>query len=319
MNILPHKSWHVRTKKNIARVRADEKKAAEEEKEQKRRIELANSEARVNLLRERSKRPRTETETSHAGGSTHDEHVNFFKEVEDGKYQSTAENADHVKEQKAEKEKYEKSIGYLTYLGQDTNESLRKKDWYETVPDRTDKRNEDGSIIEVNLKSKLLNDPLMLIHKYVGSSSSSLPKAEKVESPQKNKEIAKYESVLSESIKNYRMKKKKRKHSTSSTSSRDSSTKKHKKKKSKKHKKHKKHSSDSTSSSDEELNRLKQQKLELLRQERLQREKIEREKAENLLRKLRGETEPKQQPQVKTFKQKYNSQFNPDIARQNQD
>lgn len=170
MNILPKKRWHVRTKENIARVRRDEAQAAEEEKAIQERAQLAEREARRQLLLQRS---RNKSGTSETISSNTEEptttpssseiisaHVNFFTELEEGTAELKQTNKEHDKELKEEKEKYEKQIGYLTYLGQDTNEALGKKSWYEVLPERYKEEK-----VEVNLKSKVRDDPLAVIKK----------------------------------------------------------------------------------------------------------------------------------------------------------
>jgi hypothetical protein len=292
------------------------------------------------LLRERAQksRPATEPITSLSNTSTdistsakfdNHEHVNFFSDLENGKYASTKVNAERVEEKKQEQEKYEKQIGYLTYLGQDTNEINKTKDWYDKIPERGEKFDNEGKKIEVNLKSKLIHDPMTLFQKYVGVS---LPKNEtitKEKSSEKiidTKQLSKYESVLLHSSHH---KRKSIKRKSSKKHKKEKKSRKEKKKKHKKEKKSRRKSSSSSSSSsssdsdedDEEARLLQKQKLDVLRKERLERERIERQKEENLLKKLRGETiEPEKKPDERPHvKQKYNSQFNPEIARQNQD
>lgn len=209
----------------------------------------------------------------------------------------------------------------MTYLGQDTNEVTGKRDWYDVAPKRSETFDESGKKVEVNLKSKLLYDPMKVIERYVGRSLKSLPSSSKAEVPP----LKKYEPIINSSFKKH----KKRRRSLSSSSEKPS--KRHKKSKKKKHKKEKRRSkpppSSDETSEDEEQRILQKQKLEKLRAERIQREKVERARADSLLAKLRGDPEPEEKPKTTTeasqqprpVKQKYNSQFNPDIARQNYD
>lgn len=241
-------------------------------------------------------------------------------------------------EKRLEQEKYEKQIGYLTYLGQDTNEANKTRSWYDVVPKRRASLDEAGEQIEIGLKSKHLHDPM---HRFVGKSSFSknatnttattkttttMTTASKDMEPKK----LDYQSILSsrgrsktpDHRRSDRKKSKKRKRSKSPKSPK-------KKKKSKKNKKHKrKHSSDDDDDSDDEEIRAKAKRdmLQKLREQRLQREMEEktktteflREKFPSLLPPEKKVEEPKEvESRGPIMKRKYNSQFNPYLAKQN--
>ncbi|XP_056458441.1 leukocyte receptor cluster member 1 isoform X2 [Gadus chalcogrammus] len=138
MNILPKKSWHVRNKDNIERVRKDEAQAAEEELEAKRRVERAEREARTEFLRNKSRAAlqlehggkteelsgpgRKDEETSGRGIKVEEtsgpsgilEHLNLFP-LEDSSEKKG--NEEYLKDKKDEKEKQERAIGLLVSLG----------------------------------------------------------------------------------------------------------------------------------------------------------------------------------------------------------
>ncbi|CAG9818196.1 unnamed protein product [Phaedon cochleariae] len=296
MNILPKKRWHVRTRENIARVRRDEAKAAEEEQSRQERIKLAEREARRAFLLNKNK------DSSHKNPPDEDKntlqaqagHINFFQELEQGIADSKKRNHEHDKEQKEEREKYEKQIGYLTYLGQDTNEALGKKSWYDIAPNRNEIKG------ETDLKCKLREDPLQTIKKHTGY------KKKQVEPKFVDRTSTK--PTFNQSLIN----KSEYRENSSCKMPEKSVLNKHKHK-------------TSCSSDNSEGGSPKKQKtdtihqnLQILRMKRLEREKEERKKANLLLSKLKKtQSVEEESPKPETFQAKYNSQFNPHIARQN--
>ncbi|EDX13497.1 leukocyte receptor cluster member 1 homolog [Drosophila simulans] len=291
MNILPKKRWHVRTKENIARVRRDQAAAAAEEKVRQEKLEFAESEARINFLRRQSGLPEKVSKESREEPECSTETTKGVDLFADYKARVKTTNKDLEKEQKEEQEKYEKQIGYLTYLGQDTNEALKVRSWYELAPKRPEVG--DATPTETHLKQKLAHDPLTLINALLPPEKKDPKKATK------------------------------RIRERTPTPSQEPSMP-HKDKKSKKDKKNSKHKKHKSKNGSRETllaeERIKREKLETLRRERMRRETAERQRSEALFAPKElpvaasAASTPAATPKVV---QKYNSQFNPELAKQN--
>ncbi|XP_071502757.1 uncharacterized protein [Diadema antillarum] len=371
MNILPKKSWHVRNRDNITRVKRDEAQAAEEEKKKEARIALAEQEARTELLRVRAR-------SKPSAGLVHSQppalnsaaaedvpptqaflgdHINFFADIESGSKTATT-NQDNEAEKKQEQEAYEKKIGLLTYLGQSSAESQTVKPWYQQGRQTEQDQSETNDIDTNDLKRKASLDPMNDMLRFLGKKSKKDGTGSKTTVDQTTsltktsvpKDTSSAESILSmfskyrsksegdrskekDSHKHHKSKKKKKRHDTSRKSHRDSRGHRKNSHKDKKHKKHKQRSRSRRSDSDEESSsesgtesdspRAKKSapsrpSIEQLRAERLRREAAERAKTERLLSGKPLEEKPVTQSITDKLDGRYNSQFNPHLARKHQ-
>lgn len=211
------------------------------------------------------------------------EHVNLFIELEAGKIDYRKSNKYYEKEKKDDQEKYDKKIGYLTYLGQNSSETTGKINWYNKVPERPSIP-EKG--VEADIKRKALKDPIHDIKRHLSGAIST---AEDRKSSDKSAIIKgrKFKSTGLDRKKNHDIKKNKK-----------------------------------NKCNEDKLRSIKHTQnnsIEKLRAERILRERTEKLKTVELIVKLQGISTPfipKEEPKL-TFRQKYNSQFFPELARQN--
>ncbi|XP_062947287.1 leukocyte receptor cluster member 1 [Cynocephalus volans] len=173
MNILPKKSWHVRNKDNVARVRRDEAQAREEEKERERRVLLAQQEARTEFLRKKARHQNSLPELEAADvGAPSSGPVDLFQELlEEGKG-VTRGNKEYEEEKRQEKERQEKALGILTYLGQSAAEAQTQPPWYQLPPGQGSTPPGPGP--DEKIKNRL--DPLREIQKHLGKRKHSSDK-----------------------------------------------------------------------------------------------------------------------------------------------
>lgn len=199
---------------------------------------------------------------------------------------------------------------------------LGKRDWYDVAPKKIDAYDDRGDKVEVGLKAKNYNDPLNVMKKYIKET-------EKLHSAKANamltikSKTTLFPIAIEPPVHVQKHHKKKSKKSSKS--------KKHKKKEKSKKRSRSKSPASVSRKSDEQT-----QKMLRLRAERLKREEIEGNRTKLLLAKfINPETKEPKETEIETLsirrasstapsviqpvkvKQKYNSQFNPEIAKQN--
>ncbi|XP_014749329.1 PREDICTED: leukocyte receptor cluster member 1 [Sturnus vulgaris] len=156
MNILPKKSWHVRNKDNVARVRRDEAAAEVERRKRDARALRAEQEVRTELLRKRAR----------VGGRSPSPPAPpvLFPPPEE------APNREHEAEKRREQERRERALGVLTYLGQSAAEAQTCPPWYLQPPRRGEGTRGDPHEVQGGRKAVL--DPLQDMRKGLNRAPS---------------------------------------------------------------------------------------------------------------------------------------------------
>ncbi|XP_065577579.1 leukocyte receptor cluster member 1 homolog [Artemia franciscana] len=266
---------------------------------------MKEQEARISVLRQKAKDKLGQKErfigpTLPPQLESRQEHINLFSDLEGGRRKDIVENEEHKLLKKKEQEEYEKKIGYLTYLGQSELGESGYQPVYKMPSLLKQAKTLPQSKSEKQKKDERLFDPMRFITNSLGISMKDKPK--KIDSS-----MVKIESKVKKDKKEKKKKRKDKKRKRSSSSESEES--KHKRKRKKRER---------SDSSDDEEEYEKRRKIAILREERLRREAVERERQEKALRTIKGIPDKLEKGIEPQIKRKYNSQFNPEIARQNQ-
>ncbi|KAJ5079743.1 leukocyte receptor cluster lrc member 1 [Anaeramoeba ignava] len=268
LNILPHKNWNVYSLKNIQKVKEDERKFKEKEEKKQTKKEQIEREARYEtLLRKAGIQKKQEKQIPFSIEDLKTNHINLFQENPNLINKET--NEEYEKEKKEEEKKLVQKL--TTFLGQSSVEMKKEKPWYQQT------QNKEKNISLIDERRKQQDDPLSKIQRSL--AQRKLQKDEEKNQEEKNKTPPVFFSPLnSHSLwdqkpleKERREEKKKRK--KNKHKEKEKEKKKETEKKKKKHRKSRKKSDTN-------------QELLKLRQERLLRESQEREKIEKLKNQL---------------------------------